>query len=143
MKPPITDIAPDTIAVGILVDEGLALVARRRPGTHLEGTWEFPGGKVRPGETREETLRREVREEIGVEFDAARELSSVEHRYADRTVRLTFFLCTGVRGRPEGREGQEIRWVDAGELEELPTPEANRPVIRRLDGILIRRRAPS
>ncbi len=134
--------AQDTVAVGILVDDGFALVARRRPGKHLEGSWEFPGGKVQPGETCEQALRREFQEEIGVGFDAACELCEVEHRYVDRTVLLTFFLCTGIRGEPSGRESQEIRWVDAGELEELPTPEANRAVIRRLEDILIRRRAP-
>ncbi len=134
--------AQDTVAVGILVDDGFALVARRRPGKHLEGSWEFPGGKVQPGETCERALRREIHEEIGVGFDTARELCRVEHRYDDRTVLLTFFLCTGIRGKPSGRESQEIRWVDAGELEELPTPEANRAVIRRLEDVLIRRRAP-
>ncbi len=128
--------------MGVLVEEGLVLVARRRPGKHLEGSWEFPGGKVQPGETCEQALRREFQEEIGVDFDAACELCEVEHRYVDRTVLLTFFLCTGMRGEASGRERQEIRWVDAGELEELPTPEANRAVIRRLEDILIRRRAP-
>ena len=128
------------VAVGILVDDGLALVARRRPGKHLEGSWEFPGGKVQPGETREQALRREIQEEIGVGFDTACELCEVEHRYVDRTVLLTFFLCTGIRGEPSGRESQEVRWVDADELAELPTPEANRGVIRRLEGILTRRR---
>ena len=128
------------VAVGVLVEEGLALVARRRPGKHLEGSWEFPGGKVQPGETCEQALRREFQEEIGVGFDAACELCEVEHRYVDRTVLLTFFLCTGIRGEPSGRESQEVRWVDAGELAELPTPEANRGVIRRLEGILTRRR---
>ena len=130
------------VAVGILVDDGLALVARRRPGKHLEGSWEFPGGKVQPGETREQALRREIQEEIGVGFDTACELCEVEHRYVDRTVLLTFFLCTGMRGEASGRERQEIRWVDAGELEELSTPRANRTVIRRLEDILVRRRSP-
>lgn len=129
------------IALGILVRGGLALVARRPPGTHLEGLWEFPGGKVEPGETCEEALRREFHEEIGVGFDAAREFHRLEHRYADRTVVLTFFLCTGVQGEPAGREHQELRWVDAGELKDVPTPEANRAVIGRLGNILSPKRA--
>ena len=64
--------AQDTVAVGILVDDGLALVARRRPGKHLEGSWEFPGGKVQPGETCEQALRREIQEEIKKRVDAAK-----------------------------------------------------------------------
>lgn len=129
------------IVAGILVSDGLALVARRPPGAHLEGTWEFPGGKVEPGETGEEALRREFQEEIGVGFDAARELYRLEHRYADRTVVLTFFLCTGMRGEPAGREHQELRWVDGAELRKLPTPEANRTVIERLGSVLSRKQA--
>lgn len=129
------------IAVGIVVKNGRALVARRPPGTHLEGTWEFPGGKVRCGESCEEALRREFHEEVGLGFETAREIRRLEHRYSDRTVLLTFFLCRGTQGTPVGREHQELRWVDADELDRLSTPEANRVVIRDLREILIRESA--
>ena len=131
-----------TVAVGVVVENGLTLVARRAPHAHQGGTWEFPGGKVKAGETCEEALRREIHEEIGVRFDAASEFHQLAHRYPDRTVRLTFFLCTGLRSEPRGKENQELRWVDGDELEQLPTPEANRSVIERLAGMLHRKEAP-
>ena len=127
------------VAAAVLVRGEAMLVARRVVGAHLAGTWEFPGGKIESEETPANAVRREVREEVGLEFEHAEELVAYEHAYDDRTVRLTFFLCSGVAGIARGREGQELRWVDLQELESLPTPPANAPVLAELRRRLNRR----
>lgn len=121
-----------SVVVGILLRGRSALVARRPEGSHLAGTWEFPGGKVHPNESLEDALKREMMEEIGVSFDGAELFDRVDHDYGDRLVSLTFFLCSGPRGAAMALEGQELRWVDEEELKLLPTPKANERVIERL-----------
>ncbi len=120
------------IAVGIILRGNLVLVARRREGSHLAGTWEFPGGEVSSGEEPERALRRELKEELGIEFEKATLMHRKRHVYTDREVELYFYLCTGVNGEPAGVEGQETRWVSAGDLEHLETPAANADVIGML-----------
>ena len=122
------------IAVAVIRRDERVLVARRPEGSHLEGQWEFPGGKVRQGEAHVDALDREIEEEVGVSIDRPRLLHREEHRYPGRAVRLNFFLCalTADTPEPEGAEGQEIRWVRADELRELPTPAANRRVIEMI-----------
>ncbi|HZN57881.1 MAG TPA: (deoxy)nucleoside triphosphate pyrophosphohydrolase [Planctomycetota bacterium] len=115
-----------TIAVGVIERGGRYLVAKRPDGAHAGGTWEFPGGKSRPGEDIDEALRREVLEETGLSFQDAILLHVEEHAYAEREVRLHFFLCRDVRGEPDGREGQEVRWVTLAELLQLEVPAGNR-----------------
>ena len=124
---------PLPIAVGVVYSQGRFLVARRRPGAHLAGTWEFPGGKLRPGEAMESALRRELEEEAGIQFKSRVLLHVEEHAYSDRTVLLHFFLCIDPEGPPRGREGQEIRWVSLDELKMLEIPAANRGVLRILE----------
>lgn len=87
------------------------LVARRPPGRHLAGRWEFPGGKLDPGESARDALARELREEIGIEVTAARPLIRFPYAYPDRRVLLDVFLVTGWRGEPHGREGQAVEWA--------------------------------
>lgn len=114
---------------GIVVSEGRVLVGRRGPGAHQPCTWEFPGGKVEAGESQGEALRREIAEETGLSFDEAALVHAEEHRYPDRTVRLSFFLCIGVRPpAAPGPAGGTWRWVGAEELRALEMPAANRRV---------------
>ena len=120
------------VAVGIILRDNQVLVTRRQEGSHLAGSWEFPGGVIHPGETAEEALRREIAEELGVRLERATLIHRQSHSYPDRDVELHFFLCTGVEGEPSGIEGQEARWVSAGDLDHLPTPKANAEVIRML-----------
>ncbi len=120
------------IAVGIILRENRVLVSRRREGTHLAGTWEFPGGAIKSGEEPEEALRRELTEELGVKFEKATLIHRQRHVYTEREVDLHFFLCTGIAGEPKGAEGQEARWVSAADLDHLDTPAANADVIRML-----------
>jgi 8-oxo-dGTP diphosphatase len=124
------------IAAAVIGDgAGRVLVARRRAADHLGGLFEFPGGKVRPGETPEEACRRECREELGVEVLVGREAAPrVVHAYPERTVAISFFRCTLAPWSPAPRAlaAEEVRWVETARLAELAWPEANRRVIARL-----------
>jgi mutator protein MutT len=111
------------------------LVTRRQKGVHLEGHWEFPGGKCDPGETLGACVGRELREELRVETKVGDELFSTTHDYGDRLVELHFLLCE-ISGEPAPQQGQEMRWVTHGELGTLRFPAADQKLIE----ILARRR---
>ena len=107
------------------------LVTRRPGGVHLEGLWEFPGGKCEPGEDHESCLRREIDEELGADVRVGRKIFEVAHEYPDRGVELHFFDCELI-GEPVARLGQEVRWVAASELDTLEFPPADAELIRIL-----------
>lgn len=118
------------IAVGVLRnDRGEVLIARRAKDRHLGGCWEFPGGKLEPGEDVQAALRRELREELGVAITTARPLISIRHRYPDRAVLLDCWRVNGWEGAVHGREGQPIAWVRPEALEERRFLPADRPII--------------
>lgn len=107
------------VAAGILLDgEGRVLIARRAPGSHEGGCWEFPGGKLHPDESSRAALERELWEELGIQVEVARPFLTIRHAYPDRLVELEVFLVDRYRGSPQGVEGQPLRWVT---LEELPS----------------------
>ena len=123
---------PSVIVVAAVIErEGLFLVARRQAGVHLEGYWEFPGGKCRPNETEVESLRREIREELDADISAPEKLLSWAHEYADRVVELSFYRCALV-GTARPMLGQELRWVSRAELTRLRFPPADAALIARL-----------
>lgn len=107
------------------------LVTRRLKGTHLEGLWEFPGGKCEPAETHEACLRREIDEELGAAVVIHHLLWSVRHAYETREVELHFFACDLV-GEPQPRLGQEVKWVARGDLDQLDFPPADAELIAML-----------
>ncbi len=119
------------VAAAVVERDGCFLVTRRLPGTHLEGLWEFPGGKCHPGESAEDCLRREILEELGAEINVGDLLSATTHHYPDRSVELRFFR---VELRVEARPllGQEIRWVRREDLPSLEFPPADESLVRRL-----------
>ena len=84
---------PIVVTAGVVVRNGSILVARRKSGSHLEGLWEFPGGKLEPNESPEECLAREFKEELGVEISVDRISEVVFHRYPEKTVLLLFYSC--------------------------------------------------
>ncbi len=121
------------VVAGILRDAGgRVLIARRRPGQHGAGFWEFPGGKRGPGETATAALDRELDEELGIRVEASESLLALEHDYPDRRVALEFFLVTRFRGEPVAREGQPLRWVAVGELAAAGLLPADEPVVAAL-----------
>jgi mutator protein MutT len=103
-------------------------VTRRPPGVHLAGMWEFPGGKIDPDESHVAALRRELREELGVDADVGELVHETTHAYADLTVALYFYRCRLV-GEPRPLLGQEMRWVPREELPSLGFPAADAELI--------------
>ena len=121
------------VVAGALFDaSGRVLVAQRPRGTHLEGLWEFPGGKLMPGESREAGLARELAEELGIRVLAARPLIWVEHRYPDRHIVLDVWRVESYSGEPHGRECQQVEWRDIRSLDSADFPPADAPVLTAL-----------
>ncbi len=119
------------VTAAVIEREGAFLVTRRLAGTHLEGRWEFPGGKCEPGEAYTACLEREIREELDCGIVVRDEVFSVCHEYPERTVELHFFRCE-LTGEPRPMLGQEMRWVPRGRLRELEFPPADAELIRML-----------
>lgn len=107
------------------------LVTRRLKGTHLAGTWEFPGGKCEAGEALDACLMREMREELAVSCTVGEELFSISHDYDDRRILLHFFACT-LDGDPVPQLGQAMQWVPRAQLASLEFPPADDELIRLL-----------
>lgn len=121
------------VVAGVLSDgSGRVLISRRPAGSHQGGLWEFPGGKLEPGENPEQGLARELHEEIGIEVLASRRLIEVAHDYGDRRILLDVRLVSRYLGQPRGREGQRLAWRDPWCLEPSAFPPADRPVIGAL-----------
>jgi 8-oxo-dGTP diphosphatase len=120
------------VAAGLIFREGHYLIARRKAGTHLGGLWEFPGGKRETGESLEECLRRELREELGVDVTPPVHVRVIRHDYRGKTVELHFFRCTISRGEASALDCEEVRWVTPGELSDYEFPPADRPLIEAL-----------
>ena len=122
------------VAAGVVRDPaGRVLVTQRLPGRHLEGLWEFPGGKIEAGEAPNRALARELHEELGIEAGPMRPLVGVTHAYPEKTVRLRLFEVHSFSGEVQGREGQALKWVTLDELADLEMPAADRPLVRLID----------
>jgi 8-oxo-dGTP diphosphatase len=123
------------VAAAVIERDRRFLVTRRQKGVHLEGCWEFPGGKCNDGESLAACLQRELREELAVDANVGEDLFSITHNYADRAVELHFFRCE-VTGEPAPQLGQEMRWVRREELPMLDFPPADEELIRMLTATL-------
>lgn len=119
------------MVAAVVERDGCFLLTLRPRGTHLEGHWEFPGGKCEPGETHEAALAREMREELDVDARVGPLVHAVTHAYPERTVELHFYACD-LAGEPTPMIGQQMRWVPRAALADLPYPEADADLIRRL-----------
>lgn len=118
------------VVAGVILDgEDRVLLAQRPAGSHLAGGWEFPGGKAEHGETRFETLVRELREELGIEVAAARPMLRVRHPYPERVILLDVWMVTDYRGVPGGLDGQFLRWCPRAELPHAQLLPADRPIV--------------
>ena len=124
----------DVVAGVIRHDDGRVLITQRLADDTLGGYWEFPGGKVEPGEELKAALKRELAEELGVEAEIGVEIHRIIHAYPDRDVRLYFFAARIVSGEPQKLEVADLRWVTLDALMDYQFPEADLPLLRQLRG---------
>jgi 8-oxo-dGTP diphosphatase len=122
------------VAAVVESGDGRVLVARRLPGGHMGGLWEFPGGGVEAGETAEAALARELREELGVDGEALAPLTFAWHHDSDRSILLLFYRAAIRGGPPRGVQGQEVAWVPRSSLHELAMPPADADLVRMPQG---------
>jgi 8-oxo-dGTP diphosphatase len=126
------------VAVALVDADGRVLIAQRPEGKQLAGLWEFPGGKLEPGEGPEDALIRELREELGIEVKAAclAPLTFASHAYPDFHLLMPLFICRRWDGFVQSREGQALKWVRAKALRDYPMPPADAPLIPHLVDLL-------
>ena len=124
------------IGVGIIEQhDGKVLIALRPKNAMLGGLWEFPGGKQEEGESIQQTVERELFEELGVEVKAFKEFMKLKHIYSHFSITMHAYLCQLISGEPSPKSSQEIRWVEISDLEQYPFPKANKKLTERLMGI--------
>ncbi len=124
-------IAPIVVVAAVIERDDAFLLTLRPAGTHLEGHWEFPGGKVHESETHAEALRRELHEELDIVAEVGQRLHQVTHAYPGKTVELHFYRCT-FAGEPKPMVGQAMEWVPRQALATLAFPDADRELIVQL-----------
>lgn len=127
------------VAACALIDaDKRVLIARRPDGKPMSGLWEFPGGKVEPGETPEDTVIRELAEELAVTITkpCLAPLSFASHNYPDFHILMPLFVCRRWGGDPVAQEAQDLKWVRANRLREFPMPPADEPLISHLADLL-------
>lgn len=126
------------VACALVDADGRVLLTERPEGKMLAGLWEFPGGKVEPGERPEATLIRELQEEIGIDTQAAclAPLTFASHAYEDFHLLMPLYVCRRYQGIATGREGQRLRWVRPRDMRQMPMPPADEPLIAPLIDLL-------
>ena len=127
------------VAACALIDaDGRILLAQRPEGKSLAGLWEFPGGKVEPGESPEETLVRELEEELGIKtrIPCLAPLTFASHTYETFHLLMPLYVCRRFEGIAKGREGQALKWVRPANLRDYPMPPADEPLIPFLQDLL-------
>jgi 8-oxo-dGTP diphosphatase len=121
------------VAIGIIIDaENKVLLNKRKKNTTLSGYWEFPGGKIKPNETPDQALSRELFEELGIKIVATDPLDSIEYQYAEHDVVLLPFRIIDYTGTPKGLEGQELMWCSVNWLQNVNILPANCFLIEKL-----------
>jgi 8-oxo-dGTP diphosphatase len=129
------------VTAAIVIERGRVLLSQRKPGTHLEGKWEFPGGKVQPGEDPRDGLRRELAEELGIEVTVGDVIDVAFHRYddVDRAVLLLFFEASRTPGSSEPRaiDVAAFAWSGIEELDPARFPPADVEVLRKVRARLL------
>ena len=120
------------VAAALYHRDGRILIAERPPGKHMAGRWEFPGGKVAPGESEGDALARELAEELGVDVTASRPFMRLEHSYDDRDVELSMWIVESFHGEPQSLDGQRLKWVRPERLQDEDILEADLPFVEAL-----------
>jgi len=121
-------------ACALIDPDGRVLIAQRPPGKAMAGLWEFPGGKVEPGERPEQTLIRELKEELGiaVKEECLAPLTFASHVYPDFYLLMPLYVCRRWDGFVQAKEGQDLKWVRMHDLRDYPMPPADEPLISHL-----------
>ena len=125
-------------AVALVDADSRVLIAQRPKGKHLEGLWEFPGGKLRDGEAPEAALIRELEEELGIDVEDSclAPISFASHAYEDFHLLMPLYVCRIWNGTPRPREGQNLKWVKPARLRDYPMPPADTPLVAALRDLL-------
>lgn len=125
------------VVAALIVRDGRLLIARRPEGKHMAGRWEFPGGKLEKGESPEEAIEREIREELAAEIRAGRVYQAIAYSYPEKDVLLLFYAASVVSGEPRPVEEAEIRWITLEELDEYAFAPVDAMLVERLkrDGL--------
>ncbi|MCW2306799.1 (deoxy)nucleoside triphosphate pyrophosphohydrolase [Rhodobium gokarnense] len=126
------------VACALIDVDGRVLIARRPEGKALAGLWEFPGGKLEPGERPEDSLIRELNEELGIDINPAclAPLTFASYAYEDFHLLMPLYVCRRWSGTVEAREGQDLKWVRPARLRDYPMPPADEPLIPHLIDLL-------
>jgi 8-oxo-dGTP diphosphatase len=125
-------------AVALIDTDGRVLLAERPAGKHLAGMWEFPGGKVQPGETPEAALIRELDEELGISTHESclAPFTFASHTYPEFHLLMPLYVCRKWEGIVTAREGQRLQWVRPAQLADYPMPPADKPLVAMLRDLL-------
>lgn len=127
--------APVRVAAGLVFDGGRLLITQRPAEKHLGGLWEFPGGKLDTGESYPDCLRRELREELGIEVAVGPMLAAIEHAYPEKTVRIHFYRCALTSGVPSAIECADLEWITADQLDQFVFPPADSALLGELKSL--------
>ena len=130
---------PVLVSAGVIVEGARVLLSQRKSGTHLAGAWEFPGGKVEPGEDPRDALARELQEELGIDVEVGEPLEITFHRYPTKSVLLLFFAAARRSGSPEPRaiDVAAVRWASVDELRDEEFPPADVAVLAKVRARLV------
>jgi len=120
------------VAVGVIKRDNKIYISKRADELHQGGKWEFPGGKREPNESIEQTLARELQEEIGIQVTTQSQFMLIEHDYGDKKVRLDVRLVESFKGEPKHQEGQVSQWLEIAQLDKFEFPAANKAIIKQL-----------
>ncbi|MDM7859539.1 8-oxo-dGTP diphosphatase MutT [Alteromonas sp. ASW11-36] len=120
------------VAVGVIVKDGHVLLAKRPEHLHQGNKWEFPGGKIEAGESLEQAIVRELSEELAIEVSQQHAWFSLDYDYPEKRVSLHMSIVSAFTGEPRGNEGQPVEWVAISELGQFTFPDANQPIIDKL-----------
>lgn len=120
------------VSAALIFHRGKLLITQRHAKSHLGGLWEFPGGKREVGETYEQCLAREIREELGVEISVGNLFDEIAHDYPEKSVQLKFFLCKIISGEPQTLDCAAVRWIERQQLDDFEFPAADAQLLEKL-----------
>ena len=120
------------VVAAVVMRNGKYMIARRAPGKHLAGYWEFPGGKIEEGESPEDSLQREIEEEFGVYAQVGAYLGENVHGYGDKTVRLMAYEANLEQDIHQSTDHDQIEWVELNQMDDYPLAPADVPLLRYL-----------